>query len=277
MNYLQAIVLGFVQGLTEFLPISSTAHLRIVPALLGWADPGAAFSAIIQIGTTTAVIAYFARDLWAIARDTALGIVRRKPFETANARLGWFIVLGTVPIGIAGVALKGFIEGPFRSLYVIAAAAIGLACLLLVSERLARHDRPIGELRLKDAIVIGVAQAFALIPGASRSGVTLTAGLFTGLTREAAARYSFLLSVPATLAAGVFELRHLAEETSPLQVGPLAVGTLVSFVFGIAAIAWMLKFLRTHTTMVFIVYRIALGILILGLVGAGCLMPFEGS
>lgn len=276
MNYLQAIVLGLVQGLTEFLPISSTAHLRVVPALLGWRDPGSAFSAIIQIGTTAAVIAYFARELWAILRDTALGIFHRRPFETANARLGWFIAIGTIPIGVAGLALKDYIEGPFRSLYVIAAAAIGLALLLLVAERAARHDRPLAAIRLRDAIAIGVAQAFALIPGASRSGVTLTAGLFTGLTREAAARYSFLLSVPATLAAGVFELRHLVGDAPSLDAGPLAVGTLASFVFGLAAIAWMLKFLRTHTTMAFIVYRIALGVLILALLGAGILTPMEG-
>lgn len=276
MNYLQAIVLGLVQGLTEFLPISSTAHLRVVPALLGWPDPGSAFSAIIQIGTTAAVIAYFARDLWAILRDTALGVFHGKPFETANARLGWFIALGTLPIGVAGLALKDYIEGPFRSLYVIAAAAIGLALLLLLAERCARHDRPLGALRWRDAIAIGVAQAFALIPGASRSGVTLTAGLFTGLTREAAARYSFLLSVPATLAAGIFELRHLMGDTPALEAGPLAVGTLASFAFGLLAIAWMLKFLRTHTTLAFVAYRIALGVLILALLGAGVLTPFEG-
>ncbi|MBQ4334987.1 MAG: undecaprenyl-diphosphate phosphatase [Myxococcaceae bacterium] len=275
MNYLQAVVLGLVQGLTEFLPISSTAHLRIVPALFGWRDPGSAFSAIIQIGTTAAVIAYFARDLWAILRDSVLGLVHRKPFETANARLGWFIILGTIPIGVAGLALKDFIEGPFRSLYVIAAAAIGLALLLLLAERRARHDRPIDALRLRDAILIGVAQAFALIPGASRSGVTLTAGLFAGLTREAAARYSFLLSVPATLAAGLFELRHLMGDTPALEAGPLAVGTISAFVFGLAAIAWMLKFLRTHTTKAFIAYRVALGVLILALVGAGVVSPFE--
>ena len=271
MNLLQATALGFIQGLTEFLPVSSSAHLRVFPALIGWKDPGSAFSAIIQIGTTLAVIAYFAKDLWAIFRESVSCLIRRKPFETFNARLGWFIVAGTFPIGIAGLTLKNFIEGPFRSLYVVASALILLALLLLWAEKRAAHDRGIEQLTWKDALTIGLAQACALIPGASRSGVTLTAGLFSGLTREAAARYSFLLSVPATLAAGLFELRHVFGEGATLEVLPTAVGTVSSFVFGFAAIAWMMRFLKTHTTFGFIAYRIALGALILALCLTGTL------
>ncbi len=275
MSILQSIILGFIQGLTEFLPISSSAHLRVFPALFGWKDPGSAFSAIIQIGTTLAVIAYFAKDLWNIARDCLLGLVHRKPFETQNARLGWFIVVGTVPIGVAGLTLKDFIEGPFRSLYVVAGALIALAGLLLWAEKKAAHDRQVESLTWRDALIIGLAQACALIPGASRSGVTLTAGLFSGLTREAAARYSFLLSIPATLAAGLFELRHVFGEGASLEVTPIAIGTLSSFVFGLAAIAWMLKFLRTHTTKAFITYRIILGILIIVLVSTGVIPALD--
>jgi undecaprenyl-diphosphatase len=276
MNFIEALVLGFVQGITEFLPISSSAHLRIVPALFGWQDPGAAFSAIIQIGTTAAVIAFFAKDLWKIAVAFFSGLFQRKPFGTLEARLGWYIIIGTIPVGVAGILLKDYIEGSFRSLYVIAFAAIGLALLLVAAERMARHSRELNDVTLRDGIVVGLAQAVALIPGASRSGVTLTAGLFDGLKRDAAARFSFLLSIPATLAAGFFELRHVAHASSAaggLAAGPLVVGTISSFVFGYLAIAGLIKFLQTHTTAVFIVYRIMLGLGILGLIAAGFLAP----
>ncbi|HCF56746.1 MAG TPA: undecaprenyl-diphosphatase [Myxococcales bacterium] len=274
MDFLEALILGLVQGLTEFLPISSTAHLRVVPALLGWKDPGAAFSAIIQLGTTAAVIVYFAKDLWKIAGAFFGALGRRKPFETQEARLGWYIIIGTIPVGIAGLLLKDLIEGAFRSLYVIASAAIGLALLLVLAERLARHHRDLQQVTLRDSIAVGLAQAVALIPGASRSGVTLTAGLFHGLKRDAAARFSFLLSIPATVAAGVFEMRHLAGMThGGLPIGAVVIGTLSSFVFGLAAIAGLLRYLQTHTTGVFIVYRIVLGVGILALVGWGILQP----
>lgn len=273
MNVFQAVVLGFIQGLTEFLPVSSSAHLRVFPSLFGWKDPGAAFSAIIQIGTTLAVIAYFAKDLWGIFRDSLIGLIHRKPLETVNARLGWFIVVGTFPIGIAGLTLKNFIEGPFRSLYVVSIALVTLAAILFWSEKRALHNREIRSLGWKDAIVIGCAQAFALIPGASRSGVTLTAGLFSGLTREAAARYSFLLSVPATLAAGLFELRHVFGRNASVEIGITVIGTVAAFVCGIATIAWMMRFLKSHTVMGFIIYRVVLGLFIFGLCLGDILQP----
>lgn len=274
MSLLEALVLGAVQGITEFLPISSTAHLRVVPALLGWRDPGAAYSAVIQLGTTAAVIVYFFGDVWRIAASMLTGLKKREPMHDQDARIGWYVVVGTIPIVIAGLSLKSFIENEFRSLYVIAFALIGLATVLFASERLAKHNRGMDALGMRDGVLIGVAQAMALVPGSSRSGVTLTAGLMLGLTRETAARYSFLLSIPATTAAGLYELKHLIDA---LQIGQgpgvaaMVVGTVSSFVFGYGAIAGMLRFLRTRTTLVFIVYRIALGVGLLLLLRAGVL------
>ncbi len=276
MNLLEALVLGIVQGITEFLPISSTAHLRIVPALLGWGDPGAAYSAIIQLGTTAAVIGYFAKDIGRVAAAFFSALGRREPFSTPDARLGWAVIIGTVPVAVLGLAFKKAVENELRSLYVIAFAAIGLAVVLFIAERVARHRRTLVEVTPVDGIAVGFAQAVALIPGASRSGVTLTGGLLMGFTREAAARLSFLLSIPATTAAGLFELRHVlhaakgGEVLAPL---PLAVGTAASFVFGWMAIAGLLRFLQTRTTLVFVVYRVALGVGLLLLLHFGLLAP----
>ena len=275
MDLLQATVYGIVQGLSEFLPISSTAHLRIVPALLGWGDPGAAYTAIIQLGTTAAVLVYFAKDIGRIAKAWLVGLARREPFGDFDARLGWYVIVGTIPVVVLGLLLKKYIEGEFRSLYVIAFAAIVMASLLAVAEKAARHARALESVTLKDGIVVGLMQALALVPGASRSGCTLTGGLFLGLQRDAAARFSFLLSIPATLGAGLFELRHLlhAAASQPLPAASLAVGTVASFVAGIAAIAGLLRFLRTRTTLVFIVYRLVLGAGLLALLHQGWLSP----
>lgn len=276
MSLLEALVLGIIQGITEFLPISSTAHLRIVPALLGWEDPGAAYTAIIQLGTTAAVIAYFGQDIARVVGALFAALGRRQPLGSADARLGWAVIVGTVPVVILGLAFRKHIEHQLRSLYVIAWAAIGLALLLAIAERAARHRRSIGEVGLVDGIAVGCAQAVALIPGASRSGMTLTGGLFMGFTREAAARFSFLLSIPATTAAGLYELRHVFEEAkavgglSPL---PLVVGTLAAFVFGWLSIAGLLRFLQNRTTFVFILYRVVLGVGLLLLLQTGRLAP----
>ena len=278
MSLLEAVVLGLVQGVTEFLPISSTAHLRIAPALLGWDDPGAAYSAVIQLGTVLAVILYFRREIVRIAVAVARGIARRDPWSDLDSRLGWLVVGGTIPIGIAGLAFKQTIETSLRSLYVISGSLIALAILLFLAERLATHRRSMPEMTMKDGLVIGLWQALALVPGSSRSGTTLTGGLFLGLRREDAARFSFLLSIPATSLAGVFELRHLLKTTDrPSNLVLLAVGTLVSFASGTAAIAGLLRFLRTRTTLVFVVYRIALGVLLLALLGTGVLDPGAGT
>lgn len=273
MSTLEAVVLGLVQGLTEFLPISSTAHLRIVPALLEWKDPGAAYSAVIQLGTVVAVLVYFAKDLVRLLKAFVQGLIARAPFGTVDSRLAWFVGLGTIPIGLAGLLLKKHIEGPLRSLWVIAGSLILLAVVLFIVERVAAKNRPIESMTLKDGIVIGLWQSLALIPGSSRSGTTLTGGLSLGLTREAAARYSFLLSIPATSLAGVFELKHLLEATERPSTQALVIGTVVSFVSGMLAIHGLLAFLKNRSTLVFVVYRVALGVALIALLSTGKLQP----
>lgn len=279
MSWLEAVILGIVQGITEFLPISSTAHLRIAPELFGWEDPGAAFSAVIQLGTVAAVILYFGKDIIRLTRAFFAAIAQRSPFATADSRLACFVVVGTIPVAVAGLLFKKSIETSLRSLYVIAGAMIILALVLFFAEKLASHRRTLDQMTLADGILIGVCQAFALIPGSSRSGTTLTGALAVGLKREDAARYSFLLSIPATTAAGLFELRHFvrASASEHPTVGPLIVGTIVSFIAGILAIAALLRFLRTHTTTVFVLYRVLLGSLLLVLLGKGILHPSSGS
>jgi len=273
MGLLRAIVLGIVQGVTEFLPISSTAHLRIVPELLGWPDAGAAYTAMIQLGTVAAVIVYFWRDLVRLTQAWVEGVLHGTPFRTLESRLAWFVLVGTLPIGILGLTFKHHIETSLRSLYVIAFAMVGLAVVLLLAERIAQHRRTLKEMGWGDAIVIGLCQAVALIPGSSRSGTTLTGGLALGFRREDAARYSFLLSIPATAAAGIFEMRHLLRSGEPFTGPDVLVGTLVAFVTGLLAIAWLLRFLRTRSTLVFVVYRFALGGLLLVLLASGRLSP----
>lgn len=270
MSAFEAIVLGLVQGLTEFLPISSTAHLRIVSALCGWDDPGAAFTAVIQLGTMAAVLVYFRRDLWSIAsawlRELRLPYAKR----SHEANLGWFIVLGTIPIAILGFAFKDQIESGARNLELIGAMLIAFSFVMLAAERHGQRRRSIAELDARDGAFIGVAQAAALIPGVSRSGATISAGLFRNLDRAAAARYSFLLSVPAVVLSGLFELRHIGEKGGA-PVGATVIATLLSFVVGYAAIAWLLRYLAGHTLGVFVAYRIPVGALVLALAVAGAI------
>ncbi|WNG30507.1 undecaprenyl-diphosphate phosphatase [Cystobacter fuscus] len=276
MSLFQAIVLGLVQGLTEFLPISSTAHLRIVPELFGWADPGAAYSAVIQLGTVAAVLIYFRKDLVTLGRAFFQGLARRQPMATTESRLAWFVLVGTLPIGVCGLLFKKSIETSLRSLYVISASLILLALILFIVERLASHQRTLEQMTWRDGIIVGLWQALALIPGSSRSGTTITGALSLGLRREDAARYSFLLSIPATSLAGLFELKHLLEATERPSTLALVVGTLVAFGSGWAAIAWLLSYLRRRSTLVFIVYRVALGCLLLVLLQRGVLNPQSG-
>lgn len=273
MSILEAVVLGIVQGVTEFLPVSSTAHLRIVPALVGWGDPGAAYSAVIQLGTVGAVLLYFAKDLVRLTRAFVQSLVARRPFGTEDSRLAWFVGLGTIPIGVLGLLFKKSIETSLRSLYVISASLIVLAMVLLAAERLASHRRKLAEMTLKDGLIIGLWQAMALIPGSSRSGTTLTGGLSLGFNRADAARYSFLLSIPATTLAGLFELKHLLAAAEHPPIVMLVVGTVVSFVSGIGAIWGLLRFLRSRSTLVFVVYRVVLGLTLIGLLQAGALVP----
>jgi undecaprenyl-diphosphatase len=270
VSALEAIVLGIVQGLTEFLPISSTAHLRIVPAFAGWEDPGAAFTAVVQLGTMAAVLVYFRADLRRIGRAWLRSLTRPEERAATDARLGWFIVLGTIPIGLFGLAFSNQIETGGRDLTLIGCALIAFAFVMLAAERVSTRHRSLEDLTPRDAAAIGLAQAAALVPGVSRSGATISAGLFLGLERGAAARYSFLLSVPAVVLSGLFELRHIGEEGAA-GPAPTAIAALLAFVVGYASIAFLLRFLVTHTIEVFVAYRVVLGVLVLALVAAGAI------
>lgn len=274
MTVTQAITLGVVQGLTEFLPISSIAHLRVIPALLGWPDPGAAFSAVIQLGTLAAVLVYFANDIWIMTRAVLRGVADGRPWAKHEARLGWFILIGTLPIVVCGLLFKRFIVGEFRSLYVISGSLIVLGILLWAAERRAAFRRGVESIGWVDSQLIGLAQAVALIPGSSRSGTTMTAAMFLGLRREAAARFSFLLGIPAIGGAGLFELRDLLKHgLGEAGLSALVIGILTSAVSGYLAIDLLLRYLRTRTTYVFVWYRIGLGLFLLALLAVGALHP----
>lgn len=278
MTLLEAIVLGVVQGLTEFLPISSTAHLRIVPALFGWKDPGAAFSAVIQIGTVLAVLIYFRKDLWAMAAGFWRGLKAGKPLADPHARLGLFIAAGTVPVVAGGLLFQKAIKNDLRSLYVIAGSLVVVALAMAWADRRATLSKlREGSIGFGDAVFVGVAQMFALIPGVSRSGSTIAAGLMRGLPRAEAARFSFLLSIPAVAGAGLKELFDLRKEGALEGDGVMmvAVATLVSFAVGYAAIAGLIAFLKKRSVMVFVGYRIGLAILLLGLLAGGKLAHLD--
>lgn len=275
MDFLQSIVLGVVQGLTEFLPISSTAHLRIVPALAGWRDPGAAYSAVVQIGTLLAVLVYFYRDLVTLAVAWAKGLVSKKPFEDPYSRLAWMIAAGTLPIGVCGLWFQDAIESTLRSLWVVSFALIGLAVVLGLAELVGSRRKSLSQIGWVGGVFIGCMQALALIPGASRSGVTITAGLFAGLKRADAARFSFLLSVPAVAASGLYELMHLAESgVGSVMWSSIIVATLTAFGSGYLAIAGLIHFLKKRSTLVFIAYRLILGVLIIVLMKNEIISPY---
>ncbi len=264
MNYFDAVILGIVEGLTEFLPVSSTGHLTIVEKWLGLdvaATDVTGFTAVIQMGAIAAVILYFAKDIWAIARAWVLGLVKAEYRGTFDHRMGWYVILGSIPIGIVGLAAKDFITKDLRSLWVVATALILWSAAMLYAERQGRQERHEQDLSLKDALVVGLVQCIALVPGVSRSGATISAGLLRGLDRVAATRLSFFLSIPALLAAGIFELKDALGGN--IGVGETLVGTVVSFVVAYASVAWLLKFVAHHSIGKFVPYRIALGVLIL--------------
>jgi undecaprenyl-diphosphatase len=271
MDYLQAIFLGVLQGLTEFLPISSSAHLRIFPELFGWGDPGAAFTAVIQIGTELAVLVYFRKDIWRIALAWLRSLVRPEYRGHFDARMGWFIIIGSLPIVVLGILLKDTIETEFRSLWLVGTMLIVMGLVLGVADRVSANDKIIRDLGLRDAILMGLAQALALIPGVSRSGATLSMGRFLGYEREAATRYAFLLAIPAVIGAGLFELKDIPNEDNLYGWGPTIVATVVSFVVGYAAIAWLLRYVVAHSYLPFVIYRVALGSFVLVLLGVGVL------
>jgi undecaprenyl-diphosphatase len=282
MTILEAIVLGIVQGLTEFLPVSSTAHLRIVPALLGWNDPGAAYSAVIQTGTLAAVCLALRADIAAVLRGTLAAVLAGRPLSTPEARLGWLIVAGTIPIVAAGFAFKDLIRGEARRLDVVLAALLTATALMAVAELacLSRARRRgsagrdgLERVTVGDGIVMGLAQALALVPGTSRSGVTISAGMLAGLDRRTAARFSFLLSLPAVAAAALLEAWQQRSEIlgSGPQAVALVVGTVTAGIVGYIAVRWLLSMLTGHTLWPFIAYRIGLAGLLAGSLAAGWL------
>ncbi len=265
-----AALLGIVQGLTEFLPISSTAHLRIAPELLGQPDPGAAFSAVIQLGTLAAVLIYFARDLF-IEMPRAMFVERAGPM----ARLPIYLAAGTVPIVILGLSLKDFIDGGARSLYVVGSALIAVGVLMYVVDRRARGERVIATVTMTDALIVGFAQSFALIPGVSRSGSTIIAALVIGMARPDAARFSFLLGIPAIAGAGIYELGDAIDALGAEAWQPLAVAVAASAISGYLAIAWLLRYLQRNSLAPFAFYRVVIGITVLMLCITGVLTPWS--
>ncbi len=269
MDLVKAIVYGIVQGFTEWLPISSTAHLRIVPALLGWGDPGAGFTAVIQLGTVLAVLIYFREDLKA-ALAAWFKSLRTGDRSSPEARMGWAVFWGTIPIVLIGFASKKFIKSDeFRSLYVIAAALIVGGLVLLAAERFGKRNRQQDSVQPKDGMMVGFWQCLSLIPGMSRSGSTISGSLVAGFDAATAARFSFLLSFPSVAAAGLFELYDGRKDIGGAMLMPTLVATVVSFVVGYASIAFLLKYLQKHGVTVFVIYRLALGICLLALVSSG--------
>lgn len=273
MNIVEAIVLGLVQGLTEFIPVSSTAHLEIVPVLLGWGDPGAAASAVIQFGTWIAAVLYFFRDIVRLIAGFFRGLVNRHPLTDVDSREAWLVVIGTIPIVVLGLVLKKHIESTFRSLWVIATMVIVVAILMEIAERYAqrRRLREFDEMNVRDGVAIGLGQCLALIPGSSRSGSTIMAAVFRGIDRPTAARYSFLLSIPAVGGAGFLELFKERHHLASLGWTPILISIAVAFVSGYASIWFLLRYLRTHTTRVFIWYRLVLGVVMIALLASGWL------
>lgn len=271
MDLLRSVILGIVQGLTEFLPISSSAHLAIVPQLLGWEDPGAAYTAVVQIGTELAVVLYFWRDIWTIGSGWVKGLFSAEAREASEWRMGWFIIIGSTPIVILGLLLEDLIDSEFRNLWFIGAMLIGMGLVLGLAERLGRKTKPIADLSTRDAILLGFAQSCALVPGVSRSGATISMGLFLGYERQAATRYAFLLAIPAVVGAGVYKLKDIPGGENAYGTVPTLVGTAVSFVVGLAVIHWLLKYVSNHSYKPFVIYRVALGSLVLILLAAGVL------
>jgi len=276
-DFLQALFLGTLQGLTEFLPISSSAHLRIFPELFGWGDPGAAFTAVIQIGTELAVLVYFRKDIWQIAKTWTLSIFKAEYRGHLDARMGWFVIIGSLPIVVLGVFLKETIESHFRNLWLIATMLIVMGLVLGLADRIGGNEKRIKQMNIRDAVLMGAAQAAALVPGVSRSGATLSMGRFLGYERAAVTRFAFLLAIPAVVGAGIFELKEIPHGDNMYGWGPTLLATVVSFVVGYAAIAWLLRYVSHHTLTPFVVYRVLLGAGVIALLAAGVLSAYSAG
>jgi undecaprenyl-diphosphatase len=274
ISILESVLLGVVEGLTEFLPVSSTAHLTIAEKMLDLPidDKGVtAFTAIIQLGAIAAVLVYFAKDIVRIVSAWVAGLHRPEVRGSFDYRFAWFVIWGSVPIGVIGFLLRDLVSGSLRSLWVVAVALIAWSAVMVLAEARATQTRSEKSTTLTDAVVMGLVQCIALVPGVSRSGATISAGLFRGLDRVAATRISFFLSIPALVGAGLYELKDAVKESVP--VGALLVGTVVSFVVAYASIAWLLRFVAGHKITLFVPYRVALGVVLLVLLSTGTITP----
>jgi undecaprenyl-diphosphatase len=270
VSWLEAILLGILQGLTEFLPISSSAHLAIYPQLFGQDDPGASFTAVTQIGTEAAVIWFFHKDIWRIISTWSRSLFQPQLRGHLDARMGWYIIVGTIPIAVAGVLFEDTIQSAFRNLWLIAANLILFGLILGIADRIARNVLPIDRLNMRDGVLYGGAQMLALVPGVSRSGATISMGLFLGYTREAATRYAFLLAIPAVVASGIFQIPDISASAEP-GMAKTVLATAVAFVVGYLVIGWLLRYVQTRSYLPFVIYRIALGVLVVILLAAGVL------
>jgi undecaprenyl-diphosphatase len=270
LSWLQAIVLGISQGLTEFLPVSSSAHTLIIAKIANWPDPGAAFTAVTQIGTEAAVIIYFWNDLKLIIRNWFLSLYKKDYRSTPEAKMGWYVIIGSLPIAYFGLTFQKQVETSARSLQVVAVALIVMGILLGLADRLGKQNKDESNLGVKQAIIFGVGQALALIPGVSRSGATITFGLAMGFNREFAARYSFLLAIPAVLASGLYTAQDIAND-SFVNWPATILATVIAFFVGYLVISTLMNYLKTRSFMPFVLYRVMLGLLILGLVQTGSL------
>ncbi|WP_081582974.1 undecaprenyl-diphosphate phosphatase [Corynebacterium timonense] len=274
MSWIQVVVLSVVQGLTEFLPVSSSGHLRIVSELFWGEDAGASFTAVIQLGTELAVLVFFARDIWRFVTGWFRGLVNKQE-RGFDYRMGWMVIVGTIPVGLAGFLLQDLIRENFRNLWITATVLILFSFVFIVAERVGTKKRTFEELTMKDAVVMGLWQCLALIPGVSRSGGTVSGGLFLNLDREVATRFSFLLAIPAVLASGLFSLPDAFDPQAGQAASgaQLLVGSAIAFVLGYASIAWLLRFVSHHSFAWFAAYRIPLGIIVMILLATGVMSP----
>lgn len=277
MSFIEAIILGLVQGLTEFLPISSSAHIRILGEFLPSAtDPGATFTAITQIGTEAAVLVYFWKKIVRVIARWAQSLTGRVPRNDPDARMGWLVIIGTLPIGVLGFLFQDVIRDVFRNLWLVAIVLIVFGVILGVADRYGRRERDLDDITYPSGIAMGFAQALALIPGVSRSGATTTAARLLGYNRTAAAEYAFLLAVPAVFGSGLYELLHALTEpaTGPYGLAETAIATIVAFVIGWTVIAYLMRYLKTGSFLPFVIYRVALGAVLLVLLSLGVVSAF---
>lgn len=272
MDWLQAIVLGIVQGLTEFLPISSSAHVSIVGQLFfGGKDPGAAFTAVTQLGTETAVLVYFRKDIWRIITHWFGSFTGKVEKGDPDARMGWLVIIGSIPIVLLGLLFQDAIDSTLRNLWITVAMLAGVAIVLAVADKVGENNtRELKDLSWRDGILFGLFQAAALIPGVSRSGATISGGLFLGYTREAATRYAFLLAVPAVFGSGLYKLKDIGADAS-VSWGPTIVATVLAFIIGYAVIAWLLRYISTHNFRIFVIYRLVIAAVVAALILTGVL------